>query len=332
VVSLTDLTFSGARDETKRKLEHALAYSGNPACIHQVLKDISLTETLMSASQMFYQPGLVLRDYFVSQSEAFYQTAPMELHHSSEENIRLINGWVSNVTHHKITELVDDVSPDARIVLANAVYFQSKWITTFDSKKTSVQKFSISGNRGTVMVPMMKSKSQELVSIYDPFLQAMVGGCSRRRDICLIPFSPSHGKRTLPPGHCRVGERGERGIGEKGERNRFTICPATKVGCTNKTNKCCYRESAQQRGGLDDLFFSPNLCGISDQEELVLTDAQHRAVLEVNEEGAQGAAATIVTLARTIRLFMVEQSFLLAVWDEEGRYPVFLGRVLDPSL
>nr|XP_006013331.1 PREDICTED: plasma protease C1 inhibitor-like [Latimeria chalumnae] len=128
----------------------------------------------MSASQMFYQPGLVLRDYFVSQSEAFYQTAPMELHHSSEENIRLINGWVSNVTHHKITELVDDVSPDARIVLANAVYFQSKWITTFDSKKTSVQKFSISGNRGTVMVPMMKSKSQELVSIYDPFLQAMV--------------------------------------------------------------------------------------------------------------------------------------------------------------
>lgn len=78
------------------------------------------------------------------------------------------------------------------------------------------------------------------------------------------------------------------------------------------------------------IFFDANLCGISEKEELAVSSARHRAVMEISEEGVEAAAATAVSLARTANFFEVQQPFIFAVVNEK-RLPIFMGRINNPQ-
>ncbi|XP_015263433.1 PREDICTED: plasma protease C1 inhibitor-like [Gekko japonicus] len=78
------------------------------------------------------------------------------------------------------------------------------------------------------------------------------------------------------------------------------------------------------------IFFDANLCGISENEELAVSSARHRAVMEINEEGVEAAAATAISLARTANFFEVQQPFIFVVVNEK-RFPIFMGRINNPQ-
>lgn len=63
---------------------------------------------------------------------------------------------------------------------------------------------------------------------------------------------------------------------------------------------------------------------------MAVTSAQHRAVLEINEEGVEAAAATVISLARTANFFSVHQPFIFMV-SKNNEFPVFLGRIHNPK-
>ena len=61
-----------------------------------------------------------------------------------------------------------------------------------------------------------------------------------------------------------------------------------------------------------------------------------RAVLEVSEQGARGAAATHASLERISTLgqkyFEVDHPFLFLVWDYYSGMLLLMGRVLEPEI
>lgn len=73
---------------------------------------------------------------------------------------------------------------------------------------------------------------------------------------------------------------------------------------------------------------------MSGARDLVVSAVVHEAVLEVNEEGAEAAAATAVVMKmRCMPMpkpqFRVDRPFLIAIL--KGDSAVFFGRVLDPT-
>ncbi|XP_067916281.1 plasma protease C1 inhibitor-like [Heterodontus francisci] len=83
--------------------------------------------------------------------------------------------------------------------------------------------------------------------------------------------------------------------------------------------------------GLQDVLEQPNLCGMSADRQLAISGAEHRAVLAIDEEGVEAAAVTAISVARNVLVFEVQRPFILLLWNDARGYPLFLGRVLDPS-
>lgn len=94
---------------------------------------------------------------------------------------------------------------------------------------------------------------------------------------------------------------------------------------------------------LDSLFFSGyaleffdfaydlNLCGLTEDPDLQVSAMKHEAALELTESGVEAVAATSISVARSLMLFEVQQPFLFLLWDQQHRFPIFMGRVYDPT-
>ncbi|XP_029985438.1 antithrombin-III, partial [Sphaeramia orbicularis] len=91
--------------------------------------------------------------------------------------------------------------------------------------------------------------------------------------------------------------------------------------------------------GLTDVFSEQHasLPGILEDgsDTLFISDAFHKAFLEVNEEGSEAAGATgVVAIGRSINLdrevFVADRPFLLLIREATINALLFTGRVADP--
>jgi serpin B len=85
--------------------------------------------------------------------------------------------------------------------------------------------------------------------------------------------------------------------------------------------------------GMTDVFTErADLSGISTQEHLLITSAQHKAFVAVDERGTEAAAATGIGVG-TVSLpptFAVNRPFLFLIEDVETKSVLFLGRLMKP--
>lgn len=59
-------------------------------------------------------------------SQSLYGSSPRVLGNDSDVNTELINAWVAEKTNNKITQLLESLPSDTRLVLLNAVYLSGK--------------------------------------------------------------------------------------------------------------------------------------------------------------------------------------------------------------
>lgn len=79
--------------------------------------------------------------------------------------------------------------------------------------------------------------------------------------------------------------------------------------------------------------------GMSTEDKtLHIDEVVHKAVLKVDEQGAEAAAATGVVIGvrsaiipQEVRKFTVDQPFLVAIVDKPTNAILFLGRVTEPK-
>ena len=80
-----------------------------------------------------------------------------------------------------------------------------------------------------------------------------------------------------------------------------------------------------------DFIYDINLCGLTEDPDVQVSGIQHQATMELAESGVEATAASVVSVARNLLLFEVQQPFLFLLWDQQHKFPVFMGRVYDPK-
>nr|XP_006111024.1 plasma protease C1 inhibitor [Pelodiscus sinensis] len=317
----------GARDETKMRLETILSYPSDLLCVHAPLRHLLKSQAFVSTSLLFFRQDLSLNDAFRKQLKSFYNIEAQWLTGNETQDLRKVNKWVKDGTNGKIEELLKELEPDVQLMLINAIYFQAKWKTTFKVKNTMNEMFYRPG-KSPVQVPMMTSKKYPLASFSDPSLKAKVGRLRLSHSMSLVVMVPEHSFNSLAEMEKML------------TRETFTAVVKKLMDSPLKPTVVSLPrfklDSSQDLmdilGQIDyGIFFDANLCGISEAEDLAVTNAQHRAVLELNEEGVEAAAATAISVARTAWVFEVQQPFLFVLWNDEHSFPVFMGHVSDPS-
>lgn len=79
------------------------------------------------------------------------------------------------------------------------------------------------------------------------------------------------------------------------------------------------------------MFSRPNLAEIADGP-LLVSSVMHKSSMEINEEGAEAAAATTVIISRASNpVFHLTQPFFFALMDDMTQVPIFMGVINNPN-
>ena len=224
------------------------------------------------------------------------------------------------------------ITPDTRLVLANAIWFAGAWRSTFEPDNTEDGDFTLLDGE-TVEVPFMRQTEGYLYAEGDGFqaIELPYEGSGFAFTI-LLPaegefeaFEESLDRATLDE---IVGEMTDTQV--RLQMPRFTFEYDANLGET------------LQALGMTDAFdgtradFSGMVEGET-ENPLVISGVLHKAFIDLNEHGTEAAAATVVLMEATsaqedepIEL-TIDRPFIFAIRDTESGTLLFVGRVLDPS-
>jgi serpin B len=260
----------------------------------------------------------------------------MRVDFSDPDAGREINAWVKRKTSGKIEHIIDPsaLNNGTALVLCNAIYFKGKWTTEFNPKKTEPAPFHISTNASdTVTVPMMQQQSDcKMISADDvvELIELPYSG----RDLSMIILLPQDVggldglEQMLTTDNLRTWL--QRLDGARPEKTSVLL-PRFKF-----TREFDLVNSLKALG-MRSLFnvHDANLSGMDPTDNLFVSDAVHKALVEVNEEGTEAAAATRVTVKMRgmnhNRSFTADHPFIFLIRERGSGSILFLGRLVRPQ-
>ncbi|XP_043241719.1 leukocyte elastase inhibitor-like isoform X1 [Amphibalanus amphitrite] len=252
-----------------------------------------------------------------------------------QEAASAINSRVSEDTNGTISTLIEPymINGATRLVLVNAVYFKGDWLSKFDRASTVPGTFHApDGDRA---VQMMQTKQPFPVGRL-PELKARVLLLPYKGNkihmMIILPFRKD-GMATLERGLAKTSLQEVFQAAKKPDRAFNIKMPRFKLDERIDLKRVLHTM------GLKDLFDpgKADLSRISRGGNLHVTDAIHKAVIEVNEEGTVASAVTAIKIGYR-RLgpkpppFVVDRPFFFALFDAGTGLTLFVGRVMDPTL
>ena len=161
VESVLSMLLNGAEGDTYSQIVQALDYDGISlddinslyAAMKSGLAEADKTVVFSNANALWTN-NFAPDANFSSALNTYYSAYLKELDFRSADAVKSINDWCTNNTNGKIKEVVDEINPDALMVIANALYFEGSWAEKFDASKTTVEDFHIPEG-GTVEANMM---------------------------------------------------------------------------------------------------------------------------------------------------------------------------------
>ncbi len=271
------------------------------------------------ANGLFVQDGLPVVDGFLETLASQYGAGAWIVDFPSGQGAERINAWVRERTAQRITKLFDQLSPDTRLVLANAVYLKADWQTPFAKNPTTDATFT-RADGAKISVPMMHQKeSLRYASGHGWQAVELPYAASELAMRVIVPQGTHTPAEVLSPETLTQVEAGLRAEQVELLLPRWDF--ATNLNLLPALNTLGLT-------ALDD--FS----GISELG-LGLDQAVHRANITVDEWGTEAAAVT--GLAFTVSLppppqFVVraDRPFAFAIVHRPTGAPLFIGHVADP--
>ncbi len=277
-------------------------------------KDFSLLAAFLDVLAINYGAGLRLLDFVNDPSAA----------------ASAINAWVDEGTEGLIKKLVEASSFNSltRLVLTNAIYFNAAWSSKFTLEATQTRPFRLLDG-SSVSVPQMfqsaffkAQKTAELQAIELPYEGA---------EISMVILCPAEGELAAFEKALTWAKVG--GI--------LSALQSQKVNLTMpkwrfETPILSLTEHLRSLGMTSAFSGAADFSGISEQEALIIQDVLHKAVVIVDEEGTEAAAATAVIMGTTSAPvetpieITLDRPFFYLIRDIPTNTILFAGRVLDP--
>lgn len=338
------MVYAGAEGETEQQIADVLGVTVDEETWHVsmgALFDDLVGQhhrgyTLHGANAFWGQENAPFHAAFVDTLENRY-LAPLQLvdfEGQSGQATEDINGWVSDQTRGKIEDLFKpgDINAYTKFVLANAIYFKSDWIDTFDEDLTRERDFFVTLDE-TVSVPQMTQleyfpytvdeQVQVLEMPYEDDELAMLIVLPLQVDgLAAVEAELSARKLDL-------------WIDDLVSQEVDVTMPTFEM-----RHELPLRDTLEALG-LTDGFdqASADFSGIVDLEDMngnyYLHAARHQAYVKVDEKGTEAAAATGFAGGddddAAYPEFIADHPFLYLIRDKLTGAILFMGRVEDPS-
>jgi serpin B len=291
---------------------------------------------LATANAIWAQRGMPWRDEFKNRVAGPYASMFKEVDFRTAPDAarKECNDWVEKKTHEKIKDILQkgDVRGDTRMLLANAIYFKGTWTDQFDKKATQDAPFT-KADGSKVTAPLMhRSGRYSYAETDDVQAVSLPYKGNELSMLVLLPKTPDGiGKLQDSLSGVTLAEWAGK---VKPEPDVRLYLPRFKAETRYELTK---ELSAM---GMPDAFndakadFSGMLSG---PERLCIGFVIHKAFVDVNEEGTEAAAATVVGMRlaaaapHQLKVFRADHPFLFAIMHNPTKTALFLGRLSDPK-
>ncbi|XP_076429257.1 serpin B9-like isoform X2 [Peromyscus maniculatus bairdii] len=290
---------------------------------------------LRMANRLFAESTCEFLPTFKESCLQFYHSELEQLSFvkAAEESRKHINTWVSEQTEGKIPELLLGGSVDSatRLVLVNALYFKGKWQKEFDKERTREMPFKIN-QRETRPVQMMYQKDVFKLAYVKEVEAKMLVMPYDGMELSLMVLLPVDGVDLSKVENNLTFEKLMSWT--KPDFMRSTIAEVLLP--KFKLQEDYDMKSVFQHLGMVDVFQEgkADLSGMSLERNLCVSECVHKSVVEVNEEGTEAAASTMVNICCYSSggdpRFCADHPFLFFIRHNETNTLLFCGRFSSP--
>ncbi|GFT49173.1 serpin B4 [Nephila pilipes] len=282
--------------------------------------------TLTSANALLIDKRFKVLTEYKNKIEDSFQAKVEDVDFSKEASKaeQLINNWVNSKTNGKIPRLVEKLHPDTVVALFNAVYFKGLWKTQFDKQNTKEAKFYNYGVESKAkLVPTMHINMEISYALF-PDCKIVELPYQFNNFSMIILLNKKDNKLEDIEKNLTVQKIAE--IRKKLSPTELEIS-LPKLRLESSIDLKQHLESV----GLQHIFKETDFSGMTENSDVVVTKVNHKALVEVNEEGTEAAAATGGELRPIIakQSFKVNHPFLFAIIHTKSDALLFIGRVMS---
>lgn len=327
------MVYQGANTTTKESMAKVLNYTGiSTEEINQSYMDhLNYFEKLYPqvelnvANSIWLRENFKANESFLTKNKEVFNAESSYLDFTKPEACDVINKWISDATKGKIDNMINPpISPEVIMYLVNAIYFNGSWMDQFDKGQTIDSTFTkINGEKK--LVPMMNktdkynyAETSELRAIELPY------GSGSVSMYCVMPQTDNVNEFISKFDNSKWSE-----IKNKLSRssNIKLSIPRFKIEYKPKDLK----GKLTELGMRETFSLGADFSGIADK--LWIDDIIHKAVIDVNEEGTEAAAVTVIGMATTSmpNSFIADKPFMFVIADNATGTILFMGKVVDPQ-
>jgi serpin B len=327
------MTLNGAAGETESAMRHTLGLDGQTSPnINEAYRGLSsLLLTLdpavrvQSANSIWYRQGFSVEQSFLDASRTFFAADVRPTNFDDvAASLRSINGWAFEKTNGKIDKVLTSIDRNDVMYLMNALYFKGSWRASFDAKRTHAAPFR-NADGSTSSVSMMSHDN----------IPMRIGG-ARGVQIGEIAYgNGAYVMDVLLPAtgtdvNALVAGLDESQWGELLGSMRETEMPVELPKFT-LTYSDIWNDPLTAMGM--GVAFAPNRADFSRLSsrgrEIYISLVKQDAMVDVNEQGTEAAAVTVVGMHTTSMPvpFAVNRAFVFAIRERFSGAILFIGKV-----
>lgn len=348
------MTYAGANGETATQMADTLHFTLDQDAVpgaFQTLNDDLVTRGTADASEygdparalniangLWGEQTVPFSAQFSEQLAEYYGSPlqPADFKNDPEGVRTAIEAWVADHTEGRIDGIVPEgaLTPDSRLVLANAIYFYGGWQHSFSESATADGDFHLAGG-STASVPFMYQ--QEELAYVDAGTFQLVDLPYQGSGLAFTVILPDDGQFDAV----------EAGLDVATLDVAISQLSGQKVDLYLPKFEFDYTASLAQTlaaMGMTDAF-DPNAADFSGMlgegapDPLVISDVLHKAFISLDETGTEAAAVTAVIMAAGAGAptddepieMRVDRPFIFLIRDTQTGAILFIGRVMDPS-
>ncbi|CAJ0599079.1 unnamed protein product [Cylicocyclus nassatus] len=323
---------AGARGRTRAQINEVISNGANNTDIENFYSELSqdvlnVTNDVQTriANAFYLDKRYTIEKQYEATIKKKYSAKVEKLDfQAAKATAQVIDKFISDTTEGKIQNMVTEQTVmGAFSLIVNAIYFKAKWMREFNKDLTQNATFYSSENKRKEIEFMNEFQKMRLYAENDDL------------QVLTLPYKDTtYALSILLPKKRFALDAIRNKTNGAALRNllsqvkmEFTTISIPKMKIETKFEL----KKALISIGINEMFTNnANLTGITKEPPLKVSDATHRALIEVDEEGTTAAAATVIGIVATSvninvpKTFIADHPFIFVLSKRNN--PLFIGQ------
>jgi serpin B len=286
-----------------------------------LLRGLDPGTTFTIANSIWYEQTFLFNTSFLDESQQYFDAQVQALDFKNPSAVTTINSWVSQHTNDKIPTILSAIDPSEVMFLINAIYFKGIWQKQFDKTKT-VDAIFHAADGTTATVPMMSRGSGVQYAATSEYSAVDLPYGNSAFTMTVVVPTPGADIDAFAESFDDM--KWNTLVSSFQESDVAVFLPRFRMEWQRPLNNDL-KQLGMRLAFSDADFTRMSPVGLN----LIITQVLQKTFVDVDEEGTEAAAATIVGVGTTSLppQFRADHPFLVVIRERLSGTILFIGKI-----